>query len=773
MARIADLLADGRTFSFEFFPPKTDAAQLTLGRTIAELEPLGPSFVSVTYGAGGSTRERTHEVVAWVRRETAITPMAHLTCDGHRRVEIAEILDLYRGGGHREHPRPRRRSAARPVRGPARATTATRPSWSRTSGGAGPSASASPPIRRATPARRAGRPTVATWPTSWPRPTSPSPSSSSTPSTTSAWSTSWRELGVDKPVHPGHHAGHQQGPGRAHGGSCSGAAFPAWLADRLEPVADPDEVRRIGVEVATELCRGAPGRRRAGARTSTRSTARPRPARSTPTWAFPSPPADARLSPRADGVGGTVPPSARHRPVGSSEPSALTRRDPHDHRSRATAYTQPVPYLPGLDGLRALAVIAVLLYHADVAAGCRGGFLGVEVFFVISGYLITLLLLAEYRRGTGRHRAASASGSAAPDDCCPRSTLLLVRLADRRPVRPRGADAAPRRRPRRAHLHHELVPHLRRQSYFDQFGRPSLLRHLWSLAVEEQFYLVWPLRPRAAAGAVPAAPGPRMAIPMLGAGGGSTVLMAVLYDAGRPVPRLLRHRHPRRRPPDRRRAGPVLAAGLARPGHAGRRQGPRPRLVGLGGLGSSSLSHAHRRRPGRASSTGAASCCVGAEHAAPCIAMAAHPGSRRSPRCSASRSLVWIGVRSYAIYLWHWPVYCLTRPGLDVAVGARARLLVVRLVVTGVLAELSYRLVERPDPPRRHRPLDGRSTGPGWDRSAGCARAAASGWRGRCGRHLVSAVGWPTSAPRHRRRTEPPGRPDRGRHPDVGGATPP
>ncbi len=99
MARIADLLAAGRTFSFEFFPPKTDAAQLSLGRTIAELEPLEPSFVSVTYGAGGSTRERTHQVVTWVRRETPITPMAHLTCQGHTRAEIAEILENYRAAG--------------------------------------------------------------------------------------------------------------------------------------------------------------------------------------------------------------------------------------------------------------------------------------------------------------------------------------------------------------------------------------------------------------------------------------------------------------------------------------------------------------------------------------------------------------------------------------------------------------------------------------------------------------------------------------------------
>ena len=96
MAKIGELLRAGRTFSFEFFPPKTDDAQLTLGRTIAELEPLHPAFVSVTYGAGGSTRARTRDVVTWVRRETEITPMAHLTCQGHSRAEIAEILEHYR-----------------------------------------------------------------------------------------------------------------------------------------------------------------------------------------------------------------------------------------------------------------------------------------------------------------------------------------------------------------------------------------------------------------------------------------------------------------------------------------------------------------------------------------------------------------------------------------------------------------------------------------------------------------------------------------------------
>jgi methylenetetrahydrofolate reductase (NADPH) len=72
---------------------------LSLGRTIAELEPLAPSFVSVTYGAGGSTREHTRDTVLWVRKETNIPPMAHLTCVGHTREEIADIISTYIDAG--------------------------------------------------------------------------------------------------------------------------------------------------------------------------------------------------------------------------------------------------------------------------------------------------------------------------------------------------------------------------------------------------------------------------------------------------------------------------------------------------------------------------------------------------------------------------------------------------------------------------------------------------------------------------------------------------
>ena len=99
MTRISDLLATGRTTSFEFFPPKTDEAAQALERTIAELAPLQPSFVSVTYGAGGSTRERTRDVVINIERSIGITAMAHLTCVGHSREQLEQLLDEYAAAG--------------------------------------------------------------------------------------------------------------------------------------------------------------------------------------------------------------------------------------------------------------------------------------------------------------------------------------------------------------------------------------------------------------------------------------------------------------------------------------------------------------------------------------------------------------------------------------------------------------------------------------------------------------------------------------------------
>ena len=99
MAHIADLLRAGRTFSFEFFPPKTDEEQRVLVQTLRDLEPLNPSFVSVTYRGGRSSRERTTSLVAGLASTTALTPMAHLICVAHTRLELAEILVDFRKAG--------------------------------------------------------------------------------------------------------------------------------------------------------------------------------------------------------------------------------------------------------------------------------------------------------------------------------------------------------------------------------------------------------------------------------------------------------------------------------------------------------------------------------------------------------------------------------------------------------------------------------------------------------------------------------------------------
>ncbi len=99
MTRIADLLAAGRTFSFEFFPPKSDVELAGLATTLRELEPLAPAFVSVTYRGGQESRQRTFELVRGMLHTTSLVPMAHLICVAHTRLELAETLVAYRKAG--------------------------------------------------------------------------------------------------------------------------------------------------------------------------------------------------------------------------------------------------------------------------------------------------------------------------------------------------------------------------------------------------------------------------------------------------------------------------------------------------------------------------------------------------------------------------------------------------------------------------------------------------------------------------------------------------
>jgi methylenetetrahydrofolate reductase (NADPH) len=99
---VVELINEGqRSISFEFFPPRDEAGAEQLWKAIQDLEPFAPTFVSVTYGAGGSTRDKTVEITGRIARETSLTPMAHLTCVGHTRAELEAILDSYVAAGVR------------------------------------------------------------------------------------------------------------------------------------------------------------------------------------------------------------------------------------------------------------------------------------------------------------------------------------------------------------------------------------------------------------------------------------------------------------------------------------------------------------------------------------------------------------------------------------------------------------------------------------------------------------------------------------------------
>ena len=99
MTRIVELLEAGPTYSFEFFPPKNDKELKTLARTLSELQPLEPSFVSVTYRGGSASRQRTFDLVTGMLHTTRLVPMAHLICVAHTRLELADILVSLRKAG--------------------------------------------------------------------------------------------------------------------------------------------------------------------------------------------------------------------------------------------------------------------------------------------------------------------------------------------------------------------------------------------------------------------------------------------------------------------------------------------------------------------------------------------------------------------------------------------------------------------------------------------------------------------------------------------------
>ena len=369
-------------------------------------------------------------------------------------------------------------------------------------------------------------------------------------------------------------------------------------------------------------------------------------------------------------------------------------------------------YLPGLDGLRALAVIAVLLYHAGLA-WIPGGFLGVEVFFVISGYLITALLLSEWRR-RGNIDLKSFWMRRARRLLPALYVLLVATLTFAVLFLPE--EVARLRNEALAAFGYVTNWYLifNQESYFEAAGRPSMFLHLWSLAVEEQFYLIWPallvvgmtfLRRRTVLAYV------------LGGAFLSLVLMAVLYQPGVDPSRIYYGT-------DTRASGLLIGAALAfvwvpemlkrgptdvpedrrhglrkdrRQGHLRHRWGwAIPRLLDVAGLLSLGalvvfFLRVNEFQPflyrGGLALVGLTTALA--------ILVVVHPRARLGTKLLEWRPLRWIGLRSYSIYLWHWPVFMVTRPQLDVPFGG-VPLLILRLGISVFLAHLSYKFVEVP-----------------------------------------------------------------------------
>jgi peptidoglycan/LPS O-acetylase OafA/YrhL len=343
-------------------------------------------------------------------------------------------------------------------------------------------------------------------------------------------------------------------------------------------------------------------------------------------------------------------------------------------------------YVAGLDGIRAIAVLCVIAYHLGVG-WAKGGMLGVGVFFTLSGYLITDLLLSHWRRhgdlGLGTFWLRRARR------LLPALFLMLIVVSVWVALFDAAQLSSVRRQVISASLYFANWSTIAQHgSYFARFATPLPLDHLWSLSIEEQFYLVWPwllligiwlLRNRL----------PLMILTLIGAGV-SVALMGHMFHAGYDPTRAYEGT-------DTRAFGLLIGAALAMlwPTWAARRRVPEGMTNALDGLGVLGFV-AIVVQVGRTDSLSPFLYPIGfvllSVATAAMVAAVVNPMSRLGALLGV-RPMRWIGVRSYGIYLWQWPVIVLANPHQVPMTWPRA---VLEVGATLVIASLSWRFVEEP-----------------------------------------------------------------------------
>jgi peptidoglycan/LPS O-acetylase OafA/YrhL len=356
------------------------------------------------------------------------------------------------------------------------------------------------------------------------------------------------------------------------------------------------------------------------------------------------------------------------------------------------AANRGIQYIPAIDGLRALAVIAVMLYHLGFT-WIPGGFLGVDLFFVISGYVITRLLLDSIEQSGGldlrgfylaRARrllpaliftvttTTIAIGIWAPD--------TIKRLLTDMPFALTGT------------MNWWLVA--RHQDYFESIGRPPLLQHTWSLAVEAQFYLLWPLilyfiLKRLGKKRIPIA-----ALVIAAASGVALLFVSFSLDASNASK--VSHVY---FGTDTHSIGLFLGAALAVswiPQNFTTNVSKKAQdfIDGIGVFGFIGIIATFLLIDETKPTLYKIAFPLAGIFGASIIMSVVHPASRFAPILQ-NPIFVWIGQRSYAMYLWHWIIFQVTRPSVDLA-GQMWALYALRILIVFALADISLRYVEQP-----------------------------------------------------------------------------